>query len=184
MSPERAGFEVREARAQEHGELGQLMVSVYAGLEGFPKPQEMPHYFEMLSNIGDLAARPGARLLVAVGAQGLLGGVVHFADMAQYGSGGTATRERNAAGFRLLAVDAKARGLGVGRALMEACIEAAKAEGQEQVIIHTTEPMKMAWAMYEKRGFKRSLDLDFLQGALPVYGFRLDLASPAPEMES
>ena len=35
--------------------------------------------------------------------------------------------------------------------------------------------MQIAWSMYENLGFKRSKDLDFTQGKLPVYGFRLPL---------
>lgn len=30
----------------------------------------------------------------------------------------------------------------------------------------------LAWKMYEKMGFKRSEDLDFMQGELAIYGFR------------
>ena len=36
--------------------------------------------------------------------------------------------------------------------------------------------MKTAWKMYEKIGFKRSEELDFMQGNLQVFGFRLDLS--------
>jgi hypothetical protein len=35
--------------------------------------------------------------------------------------------------------------------------------------------MSVAWQMYEKAGFERSPDLDFMQGELPVFGFRLPL---------
>lgn len=151
------------------------MVAVYSSLEGFPRPEEQPKYYELLANIGRMTEKPDTRLLVAVAGTEILGGVVHFSDMAQYGSGGTATQERNASGFRLLAVSPEARGLGVGKALMERSIELAKERHHAQVIIHTTEAMRVAWAMYERRGFERSPDLDFLQGALPVFGFRLKL---------
>lgn len=170
-----AGFDIREARAEEFEGLGRLMVAVYAGLEGFPGPDEQPKYYEMLAHIGLLADKPGAKLLVAVADGRLLGGVVHFSDMAQYGSGGTATREKHAAGFRLLAVADEARGGGVGRALVRHCLGLARAEGKAQVIIHSTAAMKVAWGMYEQLGFQRSPDLDFLQGELPIFGFRLDL---------
>jgi GNAT superfamily N-acetyltransferase len=169
------GFLVREAGPEEFDRLGRLMVTVYAGLEGFPGPGEQPKYYELLTNIGLMAGKPGAKLLVAVADGKLLGGVVHFSDMAQYGSGGTATQERDAAGFRLLAVSPEARGLGVGRALVLHCLELARAEGKAQVIIHSTAAMKVAWGMYERLGFQRSPDLDFLQGELPVFGFRLAL---------
>jgi GNAT superfamily N-acetyltransferase len=167
---------IREARPEEHAALGRLMVSVYSRLEGFPSPDVQPRYYELLANVGQLAKPPYAALLVAVAEGKVLGGVVYFSDMAHYGSGGTATRERDASGFRLLAVDPEARARGVGRALAERCIALAREKGHRQVIIHTTAAMKVAWRMYETLGFERSEDLDFLQGELPVFGFRLRLA--------
>ncbi|GLH68797.1 N-acetyltransferase [Geothrix rubra] len=167
------GFLIREARHDEFDELGRLMVAVYAGLVGFPGPEEQPRYYDLLTHIGRMAEKPGAKLLVAVAEGRILGGVVHFSDMAQYGSGGSATGERDASGFRLLAVGPDARGMGVGKALVQRCIDFAKEEGHGQVILHSTEAMKVAWGMYERLGFERSPDLDFLQGELPVFGFRL-----------
>jgi hypothetical protein len=35
--------------------------------------------------------------------------------------------------------------------------------------------MKVAWKMYESMGFLRYEEIDFIQGELPVYGFKLDL---------
>jgi GNAT superfamily N-acetyltransferase len=166
---------IRDARPEEFEALGRLMVAVYSGLDGFPKPDEQPKYYEMLANIGQMAARPGTRLLVAEAGGRLQGGVVYFADMAQYGSGGTATQEKHAGGFRLLAVDPGTRGTGAGRALAQKCVDLAREAGLGQVIIHTTQSMKVAWAMYEKMGFRRSPDLDFMQGQLQVFGFRLPL---------
>lgn len=169
------GFVIREARPEEFDSLGRLLAAVYAGLEGFPGPEEQPAYYDMLTHIGRMAEKPGSKLLIATAEGRILGGVVYFADMAQYGSGGTATAERNASGFRLLAVGPEARGKGVGRALVQRCIELAREQGHAQVIIHTTGVMKVAWGMYEQMGFERSLDLDFVQGQLPVFGFRLHL---------
>src|SRR5262249_44009721 len=99
----------------------------------------------------------------------------YFSHMKYYGSGGIATQEQNAAGFRLLAVDPSIRGKGIGKLLVEECIRKAKDKNLGQVIIHTTAAMKTAWKMYENIGFKRSEDLDFMQGELPVLGFRLSI---------
>ena len=160
----------------EAAALGRLMASVYAQLPGFPQPDEQPGYYAMLQDIARFAERPEARVLVALDDNAsLLGGVVYFGDMAEYGSGGTATAERNASGIRLLGVDPERRGLGIGKALTLHCIDLARAAGHGQVILHTTAAMKPAWAMYEKLGFQRSSDLDFLQQSLPVFGFRLTL---------
>lgn len=169
-------YVIRNARAEEFQQLGMLMVRVYAQLEGFPKEHEQPNYYKMLANIGALTNKGETELLVAVSQDNnIAGGVVYFSDMQYYGSGGTATKEQNASGFRLLAVDPLSRGKGIGRLLVNACIKKAMARHHSQVIIHSTEAMRTARRMYESLGFKRSADLDFMQGELPVFGFRLAL---------
>jgi hypothetical protein len=37
--------------------------------------------------------------------------------------------------------------------------------------------MEVAWAMYERLGFRRSSDLDFMQEQLRAFGFHLDLGT-------
>lgn len=169
-------FVIRNAKPSEFHEIGRLMVEVYSGLKGFPKADEQPAYYEKLANIGDFTKSPETELLIAVSEGGtIFGGVLYFGDMQYYGSGGAAPLEKNASGFRLLAVSPSARGMGIGKVLSEACIKKAKKKGHRQVIIHTTEYMKLAWGMYERLGFKRSKELDFKQVDLQVYGFRLNL---------
>lgn len=171
-----ADLRIREIRREEFEELGQLLVEVYSHLEGFPTPAEQPGYYEMLANIGSFAAKKDAKVFVALTAvEKLVGGVVYFGDMAEYGSGGTATAVQNASGIRLLGVSAEARGMGVGRALTDVCIQLARDKDHSQVVLHTTQAMQIAWKLYERLGFERSADLDFMQGELPVFGFRLRL---------
>ncbi|MBX7152345.1 GNAT family N-acetyltransferase [bacterium] len=169
-------YVIRNARPEEFKTVGDLMVWVYSQLEGFPKQNEQPDYYKMLANIGELTKKPHTELIVAVSSEGkIAGGVVYFSDMQVYGSGGTATKEKNASGFRLLAVDPDVRGHGIGKLLTLECIRKAKEHNNSQVIIHSTKAMQVAWKMYEKLGFKRSEDLDFMQVNLPVFGFRLIL---------
>lgn len=171
---------VRDLLPQESEALGELMVRVYSGLAGFPTPEEQPDYYRMLRNIAAFADKPHARVLVAHSTAGeLLGGVVYFGDMAHYGSGGTATSEPHASGIRLLGVDPRYRCHGAGTALTRACIDLARGSGHSQVILHTTRAMQVAWDLYERLGFVRSEDLDFLQQGLPVFGFRLTLDTAA-----
>ncbi|SHG22494.1 GNAT family N-acetyltransferase [Flagellimonas flava] len=169
-------FSIRNAYPSEFNAIGKLMVQVYGGLEGFPKADEQPDYYQKLADIGSFTQNPDAELLVATSNSGsLLGGVLYFGDMKFYGSGGTAPSEKNASGFRLLAVDPSTRGLGIGKALSIACINKAKKKGHPQVIIHSTAYMKPAIRMYKGLGFVRSKDLDFSQNGLEVYGYRLNL---------
>ncbi|HEY6943007.1 ACT domain-containing protein [Dokdonella sp.] len=168
---------IRDLADEEAADLGRLLVAVYSGLDGFPGPHEQPAYYDMLMRIGEFTRRRGVRVLVAAGPDAqLLGGVVYFGDMREYGSGGSATRVTGASGIRLLGVAPGARGKGVGKALTLACIDLARSAGHAEVVLHTTQAMGTAWALYERLGFARSADLDFLQGTLPVFGFRLRLA--------
>ena len=167
---------IRDLRPNEFDALGRMMVEVYSRLEGFPTPPEQPHYYEMLANIGRFADKASTRVLVASSAEGeLVGGVVYIGDMAEYGSGGIATSVKDASGIRLLGVDPKFRNTGAGKALTNACIQMAREEGHSQVILHTTQAMRIAWGLYERLGFVRSEDLDFSQHGLSVFGFRLRL---------
>jgi GNAT superfamily N-acetyltransferase len=167
-------YNVRNADPSEFGKIGQLMVNVYSQLDGFPNETEQPEYFQVLRDVGAFTQKPDTHLLVAVTENNtILGALLYFDDMAYYGSGGTAIKEKNASGFRLLAVDPAARGKGIGKLLAEECIRKARQKKNRQLIIHTTKSMPAAWHMYEKMGFKRSEDLDFYQGDLHVFGFRL-----------
>jgi ribosomal protein S18 acetylase RimI-like enzyme len=131
----------------------------------------------MLYNVESRANKPTIEILVAVTPENeILGGVTFIGDVKHYNSGGTASKNVNSSGIRLLAVKPDVRGLGVGKALTHACIQRAKEIGTSQVILHTTKSMEVAWKMYEKMGFLRSPDLDFSQGKLAVYGFRLTLS--------
>ena len=169
-------LEIREILKDEYELLGKLMIDVYSSLDGFPTPTDQPGYYEMLGNIGSFNEEIDTNVLVAISTDGeLVGGVVYFADMARYGSGGTATAVKNASGIRLLGVNPGSRGAGVGRALTNACIKRARDSGHSQVVLHTTQAMQIAWGLYTRMGFERSEDLDFMQEALPVFGFRLRL---------
>lgn len=169
-------FNIRNAKASEFEALGKIMVKVYSQLEGFPNESEQPEYYKMLANIGKLTEKEHTELIVAVSPEGkIVGGVVFFSDMKSYGSGGTATKIKNASGFRLLAVDDSFRGKGLGKLLSKECINKAKGLKHKKLIIHSTESMKIAWGMYERLGLLRFHEIDFSQGELPVFGFKLAL---------
>ncbi|MBF4518240.1 GNAT family N-acetyltransferase [Flavobacterium sp. ANB] len=173
-----SNYIIRNANPSEFEEIGKLLISVYSQLEGFPKENEQPNYYKMLANIGDFTNFPETELLVATdNNDNILGAVVYFNDMQYYGSGGIATQQQNSAGFRLLGVDLKERGKGIGKILTEECIKKATFNKRKQLIIHSTLAMQTAWKMYENLGFKRSEDLDFMQGELPVFGFRFQFTS-------
>lgn len=169
-------YSIRPARPEDYAELGRLIVAAYAGLAGMPQPDEQPEYYNKLLDVATRAGNPAISVFSAIsGAGQLLGSVDFIADMRHYGSGGSAATVPDAAGIRLLAVSPAARGMGVGKALTQHCIEQARVLGRSQVILHTTKAMQTAWMMYERMGFERFPVIDFDQGALNVSGFRLRL---------
>ena len=74
------------------------------------------------------------------------------------------------AGIRATAVDPSARGLGIGRALVDACIARAIDAGASGVGLHTATFMTAAVTIYERAGFMR----------VPQYDFEWSQFFPAP----
>jgi GNAT superfamily N-acetyltransferase len=66
--------------------------------------------------------------------------------------------------IRMLVVDPDARGLGVGRALTEACVARARRDHATEVALHTSPIMTVALPMYLRMGFVRVRD------APPLFG--------------
>ena len=80
------------------------------------------------------------------------------------------------ANIRLLAVDPGARGRGVGRRLVKACVQVARSAGKEVVTLHTTEQMVAAQRIYRSLGFRRDRSRDIeLRPDLVLQAFRLPL---------
>lgn len=79
--------------------------------------------------------------------------------------------------LRLLAVAPSARGLGVGRMLVDECIRRARAAGAMALGLHTSRSMRVALRMYEAMGFVRAPEHDFQPpGAELVTAYQLPLA--------
>ena len=78
--------------------------------------------------------------------------------------------------LRLLAVSAGARGLGVGRLLVEECIQRARADGASAIGLHTSQSMGDAMRLYARAGFERVAEYDFQpEGAELVEAYVLHL---------
>ena len=171
---------IRPAAPSDYAAIGTLLVSAYGGLPGMPGPDIQPEYFAMLRDVASRAAKPSLTVWVAAHATGrILGSIDYIADMADYGVPAVA-HIRDASGVRLLAVDPASQGQGIGKALMLHCIEVARADGRNQLLLHTTKAMMTAWAMYERLGFKPMPLLDFQRNGLEIFGFALPLKSIQP----
>jgi ribosomal protein S18 acetylase RimI-like enzyme len=78
--------------------------------------------------------------------------------------------------LRLLAVSPDARGMGIGRLLVDACIRRAREDGATELGLHTSRSMRAAIRTYGAMGFERAPERDFQpEGAELVEGYRLRL---------
>ncbi|HYN48706.1 MAG TPA: GNAT family N-acetyltransferase [Candidatus Nanopelagicales bacterium] len=80
------------------------------------------------------------------------------------------------ASIRMLAVDPRAQGRGVGTALAEACLARARADGRRAVFLHSLPVMAGAQRIYERLGFRRAPERDWVFPDFLLLGFVLDLA--------
>ncbi len=169
MGEQPPSFVVRAVTAAEHDALGQLTVEAYRAVE----PAALDDGYE--AELRDVAHRAAlAEVLVAVDeAGGLLGGVTFVpgpdSPLAEHDVA-------DAASIRMLAVDPRQEGRGVGRALSVACLERAAAAGRRAVVLHSTPAMRRAHGLYGSLGFERSPELDWpVTPDLTLLGYRLDL---------
>lgn len=161
---------VREARADELTEVGEITVEAYA-VEGY-----LDNDHGYADTLRDAAARAAAgTVLVAVDGNQLLGAVALFThdagpDFAEQAEPGDAI-------IRMLATAPAARGKGVGSALASACVERAKALGCRRIRLSTQPAMTVAHRIYERLGFQRSPQNDWEPvPGISLLGYELSLA--------
>ena len=159
---------IRVADDSEIERARDILRAAYAQYESEIPPENWQLYS---ADILDLEARAAASELLVAELDGAIVSCVSYyppgAEVAYPSQTFSETWPGDWAAFRLLAVDPSAQGKGVGRAVTEACIERARAAGAPALGLHTTEPMSVARAMYERMGFER----------VPRYDFQ-----PAPEV--
>jgi ribosomal protein S18 acetylase RimI-like enzyme len=163
---------VRDVRPAERGAVGELTLSAYAEYAAIMEPSAWSLLRQAI--VSALAVDNGAQWIVAEGKGRVLGSVLLFAPSADaYGVVGPRTPWPE---LRLLAVAPEARGLGVGRLLVNECTRRAKAIGAEAIGLHTSRSMRDAIRLYEALGFQRDPEHDIrVEGAEPIDAYRLPL---------
>ena len=161
-------------RPDEFARVGELVVEAYEVID----PIGLGEYADELRDVAGRAA--GAEVLVAVDDDGTLLGAVTYVPGPESPSAEFA--DADAAGIRMLAVGPKAQGRGVGKALVESCIERARSAGKAQIVLHTTDWMTTAHRIYGRLGFVRDPSIDWMPGrdgdeeVFWLRGFRFRLA--------
>jgi GNAT superfamily N-acetyltransferase len=166
-------IQIREVLPREYEDTGSLTQRAYAE---YARPGDplWEDYFGMLADVARRAAF--ATVLVAVADGRIVGTATVELDRTIEGTRGLQPGQAN---LRLLAVDPGARGRGVGRRLVQACVQVARRAGKEVATLHTTEQMMAAQRIYRTLGFRRDRSGDVeLHPDLVLQAFRLRLRSP------
>src|SRR5215213_1023632 len=174
-----AGTGIRAAGPSDLPAVRRVLLAAYQEYAATLAPAMFGRY---LTDILDVGSRAGAGELLVVGT------VTFYPDAGGEELGWPA----GWAGLRALGVEPRARGLGIGRALLGACLERARAAGAPLLCRHTAEFMTAAVAIYQAAGFRRDPAHDFeATGRLapegvrpvPILAYRLDLAPPPHDEE-
>lgn len=161
-------MKIRQIRAGEHEAAGRVVVAAYRALPGGVTTGGYE------GELADVARRAvDAEVLVAVDGPAVVGCVTFVPDAANPWA---EELEDGEASIRMLGVDPVAQGRGIGRSLVEACIESARRLGRGAIFLHSTPWMTTAHELYARVGFVRVPERDWLPvPEVPLLAFRLDL---------
>jgi GNAT superfamily N-acetyltransferase len=154
---------VRLARDDELDSIAALFAPGLAKYRGSGADWILDAYLEDLL---DVRSRFGvAETYVALQGGDVVGSVAFYSDVVLEG---WSNFPPGWAGFRALVVDPLARGAGIGRRLVECCLDRARGLGSPAVGIHTIAHLADAVRLYERVGFVRCPEFDLR--AADVFG--------------
>lgn len=157
---------IRAIEPHEHATVGALTVEVYADVLGQTLDDgyraELARVGERLDDAEVLVAvdtgdagrsgGPGSGAERGAARGRVLGSITYVPGPESRYAEFTGADE---VGLRMLVVAPEVQRRGVGRALVEACIERARATGRRRITLHTAEPLVGAQRFYERLGFDR-----------------------------
>jgi ribosomal protein S18 acetylase RimI-like enzyme len=161
-------LQVRPVRADEYRRAGEVVVAAY---EALPGAHNSAGYAAELADIDRRVEE--AEVFVAIDGDDVIGCVTLVPDATSPWAEMLADGE---AGIRLLAVEPACQRRGVGQLLLDACVSRAVELGRKGLLLHSTPWMNAAHRLYERNGFARLPERDWLPDPdVPLLAFRLDL---------
>jgi ribosomal protein S18 acetylase RimI-like enzyme len=153
-------LEIRPLEPEEYEEGGRVTALAY---ETFTPGQASNR--DYLERVADVRTRARKALVLGAFQEGRLAGTVTLElDRRIPGGHPRAPLEPDQAHVRMLGVHPDLMRRGIGRALMEACLEEARRAGKRRVTLETTERMVAAQRLYRAMSFRRGPDHVFDDG--------------------
>ncbi|PZT53257.1 GNAT family N-acetyltransferase [Paenibacillus silvae] len=164
---------IREAAANEGHLLEAVLYEAYSQYE-----QELPQdaWFAYKAGIAEAIRKSSTIAKLVAELDGEIVGSVFVYDSSETAYGNAALGIHSPI-IRLLGVTGKARGRGVATELIRASVKLARKRGADTLYLHTSDMMGAAIRLYERLGFERALDKEFMTGGNTlVKSYRLQLA--------
>ena len=168
------GFKIRQSSQADRTAIQEVTLAAYQEYAAYLQPQQWKEYRR---NILDALneARPELQLVAELNGE-IIGSVLIVPAEPVTAAPESTAMHPGFREVRLLAVAPVARGQGIGKALMLACIEQARTAGESAITLHTTDLMQTAKNMYERMGFQRDPEMDFYPAEdVVIKGYRLEL---------
>jgi len=161
-------LEIRPIRADDdHAAAGAVVQGAYARLDQVRPDDE---YHRML---GEVTNRMLDSTVVVALDGGRIVGCITFVEGPE--NPHFEFDDDHAASFRYFGVDPSVQGQGVGEAMVQWCIDAARADGKQRIRIHTLTSMPAAQRLYLRMGFRRDEANDEDWDGIIGLAFVLDL---------
>ncbi len=168
-------LKIREMKLEEIETVRHLRLKSYKEYEQFVSKE----HWEVLKNtlFSDNDLKNNAKIYVTELDGQIVGSVVLFPPSIQAYDWSETVQEFPE--VRMLSVDPEIRGKGIGKALVEYCIEVSKEENSAQIGLHTASFMNKASSLYESMGFERipELDLEPMNDGIIVKAYIMNLNS-------
>lgn len=146
---------IRPAQAGELREIAALFAPALEPYRGSASDWILEPYLTELVDVNQRFAE--SEVLVAEQGGRIVGTIAFYADVRFEG---WSNLPAGWAGFRALAVAPRMRGVGIGKALVQRCIERTCDIGGETLGIHTISVLTDAVRLYERLGFVRCPEFD------------------------
>lgn len=165
-------LEIRPVRDRELAAAGEATAGAY---REFVRGANWEAYLE---RIADVAGRYGHTTVLVAALGGVVTGTATLELDARTNPGSAEPLAPDEAHLRMLGVSPEHRGLGIGRQLVEACIDLARQRGKRRLTLDTTSVMRVAQRLYTAMGFVCLGEHESDQGVVLIR-YSLDIAPGA-----
>lgn len=166
---------IRESKPDELDKIKKVLIEAYEQYAAILTKEQWENY---KNSIIDAAEKSKTKTKLVAIADNVLLGACFIYDSAEKAYGLT-DLEIEYPIIRLIGVSPKARGLGIATELIRASCNLSLEWGTDRIVLHTSDMMKSAIRLYEKLGFKRAKQYEFMNGNILVKSYELNINNTA-----